>query len=84
MAREWKGGGISFMVKCENDRKETSSVRQSRRQQSNHDRKSDLLESYIVYINFMYCLYVGLSYGEGNGTPLQYSCLENPMDGGAW
>ena len=25
-----------------------------------------------------------LSYGEGNGNPLQYSCLENPMDGGAW
>ena len=24
------------------------------------------------------------SAGEGNGTPLQYSCLENPMDGGAW
>ena len=22
--------------------------------------------------------------GEGNGTPLQYSCLENPMEGGAW
>ena len=22
--------------------------------------------------------------GEGNGTPLQYSCLENPMDGEAW
>ena len=22
--------------------------------------------------------------GEGNGTPLQYSCLENPVDGGAW
>ena len=22
--------------------------------------------------------------GEGNGDPLQYSCLENPMDGGAW
>ena len=22
--------------------------------------------------------------GEGNGTPLQYSCLENPLDGGAW
>ena len=22
--------------------------------------------------------------GEGNGTPLQYSCLESPMDGGAW
>ena len=25
-----------------------------------------------------------LNPGEGNGTPLQYSCLENPMDGGAW
>ena len=25
-----------------------------------------------------------LRYGEGSGTPLQYSCLENPMDGGAW
>ena len=24
-----------------------------------------------------------LNIGEGNGTPLQYSCLENPMDGGA-
>ena len=23
-------------------------------------------------------------FGEGNNTPLQYSCLENPMDGGAW
>ena len=22
--------------------------------------------------------------GEGNGNPLPYSCLENPMDGGAW
>ena len=25
-----------------------------------------------------------LKVGEGNGTPLQYSCLKNPMDGGAW
>ena len=31
----------------------------------------------ILYV----CIY---AYGEGNGTPLQYSCLENPMDGGAW
>ena len=29
-------------------------------------------------------MYVYSVYGEGNGTPLQYSCLENPMDGGAW
>ena len=26
----------------------------------------------------------GRSPGEGNGNPLQYSCLGNPMDGGAW
>ena len=27
---------------------------------------------------------LGSSPGEGNGNPLQYSCLENPMDRGAW
>ena len=27
---------------------------------------------------------LGRSPGEGNGNPLQYSCLENPKDGGAW
>ena len=27
---------------------------------------------------------LGRSSGKGNGNPLQYSCLENPMDGGAW
>ena len=34
------------------------------------------------------CIYIRVCLeallGEGNGTPLQYSCLENPMDGGAW
>ena len=46
----------------------------------------------------LHCLYVGINLSscfcewmdvwapsyEGNGTPLQYSCMENPMDGGAW
>ena len=27
---------------------------------------------------------LGRSPGEGDGSPLQYSCLENPQDGGAW
>ena len=38
-----------------------------------------------VALNWVIC-WGGLSIptGEGNGTPLQYSCLENPMDGGAW
>ena len=30
------------------------------------------------------CNRVRHNFGEGNGTPLQYSCLENPMDRGAW
>ena len=40
---------------------------------------------YVVYIQ-IYLLneYPLCTYGEGNGTPLQYSCLGNPMDGGAW
>ena len=29
-------------------------------------------------------LVLRVNLGEGNGTPLKYSCLENPMDGGAW
>ena len=33
---------------------------------------------------FPICVYLRSACREGNGTPLQYSCLENPMDGGAW
>ena len=36
-----------------------------------------------IGLNSNTCL-LATSIGEGNGTPLQYSCLENPMDGGAW
>jgi len=36
----------------------------------------------LVHSVFSTALEEGL--GEGDGTPLQYSCLENPMDGGAW
>ena len=39
--------------------------------------------SFYIYLNFFSILFL-YSIGEGNGTPLQYSCLENPMDGGAW
>ena len=31
-----------------------------------------------------YFIHSSVYMGEGNGIPLQYSCLENPMDGGAW
>ena len=53
-------------------------------------------QSYIHHMNiWVYecielcvCVYIyihtHISIGEGNGTPFQYFCLENPMDGGAW
>ena len=31
-----------------------------------------------------YSSFIQIKRGEGNGTPLQYFCLENPMDGGTW
>ena len=40
--------------------------------QHNHDQ-----QHYLLYL-------INSSNGEGNGTPLQYSCLEDPMDRGAW
>ena len=38
----------------------------------------------IVQSWWIYLVDYNATIGEGNGTPLQYSCLENPMDGGAW
>ena len=32
----------------------------------------------------VYLMPTASTIGEGNGTPLQYSCLKNPMDGVAW
>ena len=38
----------------------------------------------VCFCNDIYWYKAGFSIGEGNGNPLQYSCLENPLDGGAW
>ena len=37
---------------------------------------------YLIVV--LICISLIMSDGEGNGTPLQYSCLEDSMDGGAW
>ena len=37
----------------------------------------------VLKSSLIWC-YVDIAPGEGNGTPLQYFCLENPVDGGAW
>ena len=38
----------------------------------------------VGWIGRLELMYVHYYIGEGNGTPLQYSCLENPRDGGSW
>ena len=43
--------------------------------------ESSLTTQTVFLYNYLLVVWV---LGEGNGTPLQYSCLENPMDGGAW
>ena len=45
----------------------------------------EIRNKYISEWEISYILNAGQTKdGEGNGTPLQYSCLGNPMDGGAW
>ena len=60
---------------------------------SHYDLSQDIEYSSLCYtiepccLSILYmivCICPSLDPGEGNGTPLQYSCLENPMDGGAW
>ena len=45
---------------------------------------SDSKESTCTVVDLNLIPRLGRSPGEGNGNPLQYSCLENPMDGGVW
>ena len=42
-----------------------------------------MAQGYIIWHSQYFIITIS-GIGEGNGTPLQYSCLENPMDGGAW
>ena len=43
-----------------------------------------LIKDWCFSQNISLLIYSEESYGEDNGNPLQYSCLANPMDGGAW
>ena len=55
-------------------------------QQPWEQKRAKLALSMRIITSFPCLIYLRLVIrtGEGNGTPLQYSCLENPMDGGAW
>ena len=39
---------------------------------------------FLDHLVFIFAIWLFIVFGEGNGTPLQYSCLENPMDRGVW
>ena len=45
----------------------------------NHTLRSGFIKTWLAFCSSFY-----LTVGEGNGNPLQYSCLENPLDRGAW
>ena len=49
-----------------------------------HSVGKTLLASDLLCFVLQSRIYLLLQIGEGNGPPPQYSCLENPMDGGAW
>ena len=80
-----------FLIKSSHAKKETLilSISHTRKQNqglaANHTINSEarILTFAQKPMIFLLCHAMPLI-GEGDGTPLQYSCLENPMDGGAW
>ena len=42
------------------------------------------LQELLIHSEYRPLEAIHTCFGEGSGTPLQYSCLVNPMDGGAW
>ena len=61
------------ILKCVWKHKNNELSKQSRERKTKQEAPHLLISSVLQNYN-----------REGNGTPLQYSCLENPMDGGAW
>ena len=69
---------LSHKDRCENPKQNNSKENSPLSRRITNSNKRVL--TFVVRAWFDICY----SNGEGNGTPLQYSCLENPMDGGAW
>ena len=74
------------MANVRNPGQQGGEVKRKRRQRRRRKRRRAILsKSQRVEITTIFFYYLAtVQCGEGNGTPLQYSCLENPMDGGAW
>ena len=55
-----------------------------RRHKPDFDKKKKEEENEYIFTRLIFMTFYYTFPGEGNGNPLQYSCLENPMDRGAW
>ena len=78
----WRIPGMGSLVGCHLWGRTESDTTEATQQQENCG--SDSKASAYNAGNLVSIPGWGRSPGEGNGTPLQYSCLENPMDGEAW
>ena len=64
--------------------------KQKKKKKETWSKFQQFLQFHFVYFSLVtfkwnyVMFYLKKRYDQGNGTPLQYSCLENPMDGGAW
>ena len=54
--------------------------------QTSQENSVQMIKSVSFLRTQLICFFhmIGSQNGEGNSNPLQYSCLENPLDGGAW
>ena len=66
-------------------RNQTKPTQQQRPRKAKHQQTKNSFKFHFLSPNpFNTFRMYSMEHGEGDGTPLQYSCLENPMDGGAW
>ena len=81
---DWRDGGVNSGVRNGEQVKMEVEVRTQDVGQAVHMKATRFVveKSWITIVRPLPLL--SSSFGKGNGTPLQYSCLENPMDGGAW
>ena len=68
----WRWVMVYILVSMEGE-----TCRRRRKRENGEKGRQNFMIDIIVCFTLCYV-------GEGNGTPLQYSCLENPIDGGAW
>ena len=89
-SRKWQPPPVCLPEKCHGQRGAWWAIQSMGSQRVSHNLVTEHEYKAVTgtweFTNALHLLLRDLksSTGEGNGNPLQYSCLENPMDGGAW